>query len=124
MAFVNLDELGPLENLVGTFKGSIGDDTAPSDDRGVEKNQYHEVIEFTHVLPTSNHEQTLYGLRYHQQVFRHNEEFPFHDQVGFWHWDPKTKTVMQSLTISRARGRDLGDLGRHRLNLGSFAFAR
>ncbi len=102
MAQLNLDELGPLQNLVGTFKGGTGDDTAPSDDRGTEKNPYHEVIIFTHILPASNHEQTLYGVRYHQQVFRHGEEFPFHDQVGYWHWDPQAKLVMQSLTIPRA----------------------
>jgi hypothetical protein len=102
MAEVDLDELGPLKNFVGTFKGGIGDDTAPSDDRGTENNPYHEVIVFTHILPAVNHEQTLYGLRYHQQVFRHNEDFPFHDQVGYWHWDPQAKLVMQSLSIARA----------------------
>ena len=93
--------LGPLKNLVGTFEGTIGDDVAPSDDRGTENNKYREVIVFTHILPAQNHEQTLYGLRYHQQAFRHDEEFPFHDQVGYWHWDPKAKLVMQSLTIPR-----------------------
>lgn len=102
MTQLNLDELGPLQNLVGTFKGSIGDDIAPSDDRGTENNKFHEVIVFTHMLPAANHEQTLYGLRYHQQVFRHGEEYPFHDQVGYWHWDPKAKLVMQSLSIPRA----------------------
>jgi hypothetical protein len=102
MAKIDLDELGPLKNFVGTFKGTRGDDVVPSDDRGTENNQYHEVIVFTHILPAVNHEQTLYGLRYHQQVFRHNEEFPFHDQAGYWHWDPKAKLVMQSLSIARA----------------------
>ncbi len=102
MAQLDLDELGPLKNLVGTFKGTIGDDVAPSDDRGTENNKYHEVIVFTHILPQANHEQTLFGVRYHQQVFRHDEEFPFHDQVGYWHWDPKAKLVMQSLAIPRA----------------------
>ena len=102
MAKVDLDELGPLQALAGTFKGNIGDDVAPSDDRGVENNKFHEVIAFTHILPAVNHEQTLYGLRYHQQIFRHNEEFPFHDQVGFWHWDPEAKWVIQSATIARA----------------------
>src|SRR5581483_3271384 len=101
MTQLKLDELGPLKNLAGTFKGNIGDDIAPSDDRGTENNKYHEVIVFTHILPAVNHEQTLYGLRYHQQVFRHGEEFPFHDQVGYWHWDPKAKLVMQSVTIPR-----------------------
>src|SRR5579871_3798728 len=101
MAGVDLSELGPLKSLVGTFKGNIGDDVAPSDDRGAENNKYHEVIVFTHILPAGNHEQILYGLRYHQQVFRHGEDFPFHDQVGYWHWDPKAGQVMQSLTIPR-----------------------
>ncbi len=101
MASVDLDELGPLQNLMGTFEGIIGDDKAPSDDRGVETNLYREVIKFTHILPTVNHEQTLYGVRYHQTVFRHGEDFPFHDQVGYWHWDPAAKQVMQSLTIAR-----------------------
>jgi hypothetical protein len=101
MALIDINELGPLKNLVGTFKGNIGDDIAPSDDRGTENNKYHEVIVFTHILPAVNHEQTLYSLRYHQQVFRHGEEFPFHDQVGYWHWDPQAKQVMQSLTIPR-----------------------
>ena len=101
MSQVNLDELGPLKNLAGTFEGTIGDDIAPSDDRGTENNPYRETIAFTHILPAANHEQTLYGLRYHQTVFRHGEEFPFHDQVGYWHWDPKAKQVMQSLTIPR-----------------------
>jgi hypothetical protein len=113
MAQLNLDELGPLQNLVGTFKGDIGDDIAPSDDRGTENNKFHEVIIFTHILPAANHEQTLYGIRYHQQVFRHDEEFPFHDQVGYWHWDPKAKLVMQSLTIPRAMAALAGGHAEH-----------
>ncbi|HVM31841.1 MAG TPA: heme-binding beta-barrel domain-containing protein [bacterium] len=103
MAQLDLEQLGPLQNLVGPFEGGVGDDIAPSDDRGTENNKYREIIVFTHILPTANHEQTLYGLRYHQQVFRHGEEFPFHDQVGYWHWDPKAKLVMQSLTIPRGQ---------------------
>lgn len=101
MSQFDLNTLGPLKNLAGTFEGTIGDDVAPSDDRGTENNKYREVIVFTHILPAQNHEQTLYGLRYHQQAFRHGEDFPFHDQVGYWHWDPKAKLVMQSLTIPR-----------------------
>lgn len=97
----NADDLGPLRRLVGTFEGNIGDDIAPSDDRGTENNKYREVMTFTHILPAVNHEQTLHTLRYHQQAFRHGEEFPFHDQVGYWHWDAAAKQVMQSLTIPR-----------------------
>lgn len=101
MTSPNADDLGPLKTLVGTYEGTIGDDIAPSDDRGTENNKYREVIIFTHILPAANHEQTLHTLRYHQMAFRHGEEFPFHDQVGYWHWDAKAKQVMQSLTIPR-----------------------
>ncbi len=113
MAQMNLSELGPLKNLAGTFKGSTGDDIAPSDDRGTENNKFHEVMVFTPILPAVNHEQTLYTLRYHQSVFRHGEDFPFHDQVGYWHWDPKAKQVMQSLTIPRGMAVLAGGPGEH-----------
>ena len=101
MSELDISLLGPLQALVGTWEGDKGDDLAPSDDRGTENNKYREVIAFTHILPAQNHEQTLHGLRYHLEAFRHGEEFPFHDQIGYWHWDPKAKLVMQSLTIPR-----------------------
>jgi len=101
MPQLNLNELGPLKHLVGTFEGGTGDDIAPSDDRGTENNKYRETIVFTPILPAVNHEQTLQVLQYHQKVFRHGEKFPFHDQIGHWFWDAKAKLVMQSLSIPR-----------------------
>ena len=38
--------LGPLGALVGTWEGDKGDDTAPSDDRGTEKNRFRERMTF------------------------------------------------------------------------------
>jgi hypothetical protein len=101
MTQADLNDLGPLKNLAGTWKGDKGDDIAPSDDRGTENNKYHETIVITPILPAVNHEQTLQVLQYHQKVFRHGEKFPFHDQIGHWIWDAKAKLVMQSLSIPR-----------------------
>ena len=92
---------GPLAALVGTWRGSIGDDTAPADDRGVEKNAFREEIVITPVGVAQNHEQTLYVLDYTRTAWRLREEEPFHKQLGYWVWDPTAKQVMHSFMIPR-----------------------
>lgn len=94
-------ELGPLASLVGTFEGGTGDDTAPSDDRGTEKNKYLERTVFEPTGKVQNHEQVLYGLRYHTQAFRLGETDAFHDEVGYWLWDAEAKMIYKSITIPR-----------------------
>src|SRR6185295_1894634 len=96
-----IDNLGPLKPLVGTWEGQPGDDTAPSDDRGTEKNIYRERTVFEPIGPAQNHEQTLYGLRYFTQAFRLGESDAFHDEVGYLLWDAKEKMVIKSITITR-----------------------
>lgn len=92
---------GPLASFAGTWQGSIGDDTAPSDDRGVENNAFREQIVFTPMSPVVNHEQTLYVLSYTRTAWRIKEEDPFHQQLGYWIWDPARKQVMHSFMIPR-----------------------
>ncbi len=97
-----LGNYGPLRALIGIWEGGTGDDTAPSDDRGTEKNKYRERMMMEPVnFPVENHEQKLFGLRYFTQAFRLGEEQPFHDEVGYWLWDPKAKQVMKCVTIPR-----------------------
>lgn len=95
------NNLGPLSSLAGIWEGVAGDDTAPSDDRGVEQNKYRErmIVEPTGL--TQNHEQSLYGLRYHMQAWRIGESKPFHDETGYWLWDAVAKQVMKCVTIPR-----------------------
>lgn len=93
--------LGPLANLVGTWEGSIGDDTAPGDDRGVEKNKFRELFVFTPFGPANNHEQTLYGLNYVRTAWRIGADQPFHEQIGYWLWDADAQQVMHSFMIPR-----------------------
>ncbi len=98
---MNLQVYGPLAALAGTWQGAVGDDTAPDDDRGVEKNAFREQIVFTPLGPAMNHEQVLYTLSYVRTAWRLREREPFHLQHGYWLWDPAAKQVMHSFMIPR-----------------------
>jgi hypothetical protein len=98
---MNIELYGPLFPLAGTWQGSLGDDTAPGDDRGVEKNSFREQMIFTPLGPAMNHEQVLYVLSYARTAWRLREDAPFHLQMGYWLWDPAAKQVMHSLMIPR-----------------------
>lgn len=96
-----LEQLGPLSTLIGVWEGDKGDDIAPSDDRGVENNKYREVITFEQVGPVQNHEQNLHVLRYSTKASRLGEENTFHEELGYWSWEPATKEVMRCFLIPR-----------------------
>lgn len=92
---------GPLACLVGTWKGDKGVDKAPEPD-GEEKNLYYESIIFEAIGDVTNAEsQVLSVLRYHQVVSRKSNDKVFHNETGYWMWDPQTDTIIQSLTIPR-----------------------
>ncbi|MBL7714297.1 MAG: FABP family protein [Bdellovibrionales bacterium] len=96
-----IQELGPLAALAGTWEGSKGEDVAPSDDRGTEENAFNERLTFEPFGPVNNHEQTLWGLRYQTTAWRKGEKDPFHEETGYWLWDPKEKQVLRSFMIPR-----------------------
>ena len=92
---------GPLASLVGTWKGDKGKDLAPEPD-GEEETPYYETIIFEAIGDVTNAEsQTLSVLRYHQVVSKKSDNQIFHDETGYWMWDPKTDTIMHSLVIPR-----------------------
>jgi hypothetical protein len=98
----SLKEFGPLRLLIGVWEGEKGEDIAPADDRGTEKNKYRERMVIEPVKsPIANHEQKLYGLRYSTRTFRLDETEPFHDEVGYWLWDPKDKQVFKCVSVPR-----------------------
>jgi hypothetical protein len=70
---------------------------------GVEESPYVERIVFEPIDPQPNGPQLLYGLRYHQLVQEPDDPATFHDQVGYWLWEPATHRVVQSLAIPRAQ---------------------
>ena len=94
-------DYGPLANMVGVWKGDKGLDVAPKV-QGEEKSPYYETLMFEAIGSVTNAgEQTLSVLRYHQVVSRHSDKQVFHNETGYWMWDPKEQRVMQSLTIPR-----------------------
>ncbi len=97
-----LANLGPLRRLAGTWEAKRGLDRAPKAD-GPEERIYQERIVFDPCDPQANGPQLLYGLRYHVHINTEEEDITFHDQVGYWLYEPATGLIMQSLTIPRGQ---------------------
>lgn len=92
---------GPLAALVGIWRGDKGVDRAPEPD-GEERNPYYETIRFETAGDVTNAEQqTLSVVRYHQVVSRKSNDKVFHDQVGYWLWDPADDSIVETFTIPR-----------------------
>ena len=92
---------GPLATLVGTWQGDKGVDIAPEPD-GDERNPFYETIVFEAAGDVTNAEkQVLSIVRYHQVVTRESNDEVFHDQVGYWLWDPSDDTIVECFTIPR-----------------------
>ena len=53
--------------------------------------------------PQTNGPQLFYGLRYHTHIVKPGEVETFHDQVGYWLWEPAAETVTLTLAIPRAQ---------------------
>ena len=43
------------------------------------------------------------GLRYHIHINTAEEAITFHDQVGYWLWEPATGLIMQTIAIPRGQ---------------------
>lgn len=99
---MNDKNYGPLSSLIGQWKGDKGTDIAPAPDH-TDNIPYHETLIFEAAGSVTNaKKQTLWVVRYHQVVQRISDNEVFHDQVGYWTWDPEQQEVIQSLTIPRA----------------------
>lgn len=97
-----LANLGPLRRLAGTWQASKGIDINPKA-AGPERRIFIEHVQFAPIDPQSNGPQTLYGLSYHIHITTEEELITFHDQIGYWLWEPKTGLVMQTLAIPRGQ---------------------
>ena len=97
-----LANLGPLRRLAGIWEGKKGVDLNPKAD-GPERREFIERIELQPIDAQANGPQLFYGLRYHVHILATDEDATFHDQVGYWLWEPATGLVMQSLAIPRGQ---------------------
>ncbi|HWZ65071.1 MAG TPA: heme-binding beta-barrel domain-containing protein [Steroidobacteraceae bacterium] len=97
-----LEHLGPLRRLAGIWESALGIDINPKAD-GPQRREYSERIELQPIDAQSNGPQLLYGLRYHTRILAPEEEATFHDQTGYWLWEPATGLVIQTLSIPRGQ---------------------
>jgi len=97
-----IEQLGPLRALAGVWVGERGVDTHPSAN-GPEDNVYVERIELQPIDAQTNGPQLFYGLRYHVHIVKPGEVQTFHDQVGYWLWEPATGTILMTLAIPRGQ---------------------
>ena len=97
-----LANLGPLRGMAGVWTGTRGLDINPKAD-GPEKQAFIERIELQPIDAQTNGPQLLYGLRYHTRIVKPDEVETFHDQVGYWLWEPATGALIQTLTIPRGQ---------------------
>ena len=97
-----LANLGPLRRLAGIWEGKKGADVNPKAD-GPERREYTERTEMQPIDPQANGPQLFYGLRYHTRILATDEDATFHDQVGYWLWEPATGLIMQTLAIPRGQ---------------------
>jgi hypothetical protein len=97
-----LANLGPLRRLAGVWEGRKGVDVNPKAE-GPERREFLERIEMQPIDPQANGPQLLYGLRYHVHIVASDEDSTFHDQVGYWLYEPASGLIMQTLAIPRAQ---------------------
>jgi hypothetical protein len=97
-----LANLGPLTRLAGIWEGRKGIDLNPKAE-GPERREFIERIELQPIDPQANGPQLLRGLRYHIHINTAEEAITFHDQVGYWLWEPATGLVMQTVAIPRGQ---------------------
>lgn len=97
-----LANLGPLTAMAGVWEGKRGLDVNPKAE-GPEKDPYIEHVELQPIDAQTNGPQLFYGLRYHTHIVQPNEVETFHDQVGYWLWEPATGNILFTLSIPRGQ---------------------
>jgi hypothetical protein len=95
-----LRNLGPLRAMAGIWQGQRGLDVKPKAD-GPRKQAFVERMELQPIDPQTNGPQLLYGLRYHTHITKPEQVKTYHEQVGYWLWEPATGTVLHTISIPR-----------------------
>ncbi len=97
-----LANLGPLGPMAGVWEGTLGADQHPVVE-GVEHDAFLEHYELHPIDFQTNGPQLFYGLRYHTHILQPGVVATFHDQVGYWLWEPAAKAVTFTLGIPRGQ---------------------
>lgn len=97
-----LANLGPLARLAGIWEGRRGVDVNPKAE-GPEERAFIERAVYQPIDPQANGPQLFYGLRYHLHINTEEEAITFHDQTGYWLYEPATGLILQTLAIPRGQ---------------------
>jgi len=97
-----LSNLGPLTPLAGLWVGERALDVHPTA-AGPNEQTFIEHYELQPIDPQTNGPQLFYGLRYHTHITKPGELETFHDQVGYWLWEPASGTVLLTIAIPRGQ---------------------
>jgi hypothetical protein len=97
-----LANLGPLRPMAGVWEGTKGSDRHPVAE-GTGDDVFVEHYELQPIDRQTNGPQLFYGLRYHTHITKPGESETFHDQVGYWLWEPAAQAVTLTLGIPRAQ---------------------
>jgi hypothetical protein len=94
------ENLGPLAPLAGIWEGDKGIDIAPTKD-GPVSTEFRERIVLEPMGPVVNGPQLLYGLRYSTTAWPLGSDDAFHEEVGYWLWDPREELAMRYFIVPR-----------------------
>jgi hypothetical protein len=97
-----LAHLGPLGPMAGVWEGTKGSDQHPVAE-GTGRDTFVEHYELHPIDRQTNGPQLFYGLRYHTHITKPGESETFHDQVGYWLWEPAADAVTLTLGIPRGQ---------------------
>src|SRR5882724_3320709 len=98
-----LKNLGPLTEMAGIWEGSHSLDIPPKPLSAPVRQAFVEHTELQPIDPQANGPQLFYGLRYHTHIVKPGEVETYHDQVGYWLWEPATGNVIQTIAIPRGQ---------------------
>lgn len=112
-----LANLGPLAALGGIWSSDGGLDVNPKAD-GPEHQRFIERYELQPIDAQTNGPQLFYRLRYRTWIMKPDDPETFHDQIGYWLWEPATQSLL--LTLSIPRGQTAIAVGQARPDAKSF----
>ncbi len=99
-----LANLGPLRALAGIWEGSPGANVHPVEGGpNPDEREYVERYEAQPADKQTNGPQLFYGLRYHTHIVKPGEVGTFHDQVGYWLWEPARNRILHTVAIPRGQ---------------------
>jgi hypothetical protein len=98
-----LKNLGPLTGMAGIWEGSRSLDIPPKPLTAPERQVFVEHTEMQPIDPQANGPQLFYGLRYHTHIVKPGEVETYHDQIGYWLWEPATGNLIQTVAIPRGQ---------------------